>query len=65
MDEDKSTVIVDAIFPAQFDNHICTLDTVGILRFWDVANGISSTVVTGIGDVRAFCFGSEQRKAEL
>jgi len=60
VDEDKSTVIVDAIFPAQFDNHICTLDTVGILRFWDVANGISSTVVTGIGDVRAFCFGSEQ-----
>ena len=57
-DEASGAALVDAIFPAQFDDHICAIDAAGILRFWDVASGTVTTIITGIENVRDFCFGS-------
>lgn len=60
IDNDVSAMLVDAIFPPQFDDHICTLDTDGLLRFWNVIDGAVTTFETGLNDARAFCFGIEQ-----
>mmetsp|Transcript_13214 Transcript_13214/g.43137 ORF Transcript_13214/g.43137 Transcript_13214/m.43137 type:complete len:546 (+) Transcript_13214:121-1758(+) len=50
--------LVDAIFPAQFDDYICTLDANGVLCFWDVGSSKATTIITRIQCARAFCFGS-------
>lgn len=64
INNDGGAPLVDAIFPEQFDNHICALDTAGIVRFWDIKSGMTTTIVTNVRDVRAFCFGSSQLYAE-
>lgn len=60
MNKEVSATLVEAIFPEQFDNHICTLDNAGTVRFWNISGGIVTTIVTNIHDVRAFCFGAAQ-----
>jgi len=54
--EDDAT-IVDAMFPTQFDDHICMLNTAGVLRFVNATSGIITKVMTDIYDARDFCFG--------
>lgn len=50
--------IVDAIFPRQFDDHVCALNSTGVLCFWHIYTGSRTKVVTGIQSARAFCFGT-------
>ena len=57
IDESAGVTLVDAIFPRQFDDHICTIDSSGLLRFWNVFGGVLTTVSTGIQDACGFCFG--------
>mmetsp|Transcript_4302 Transcript_4302/g.13508 ORF Transcript_4302/g.13508 Transcript_4302/m.13508 type:complete len:613 (+) Transcript_4302:177-2015(+) len=52
------SVLIDAIFPRQFDDHICSIDSLGVLRFWDVFGRATTKIETGICDVQVFCFGS-------
>jgi hypothetical protein len=52
--------IVDAMFPRQCDDHICILNTAGVLRFLHVISGIVTKIITTIYDARDFCFGVSQ-----
>lgn len=54
--EDDAT-IVDAIFPRQFDDHVCMLDAAGVFRFLHVTSGRLTKVITTLYDARDFCFG--------
>jgi len=56
----RSTAVLDAIFPQQFDNHICTIDASGVIKFWDIYGGDTTSVITGIHHVQMLCFGSEK-----
>lgn len=56
----SSTQILDATFPQQFDNHICTIDASGVITFWDIYGGDTTSLITGVPHVQMLCFGSEQ-----
>jgi hypothetical protein len=58
----RSTAVLDAIFPQQFDNHICTIDASGVIKFWDIYGGDITSVITGIHHVQMLCFGSEKQQ---
>mmetsp|Transcript_10860 Transcript_10860/g.33511 ORF Transcript_10860/g.33511 Transcript_10860/m.33511 type:complete len:652 (-) Transcript_10860:258-2213(-) len=55
---DVQSTIIDAMFPGQFDDHVCALDSAGVLHFWNILNGESTRFMTDIHGARAFCFGS-------
>ncbi len=62
---DDGTMIVDAMFPQQFDDHVCALDTIGNLRFWNVSSGVMTRIITTVVGARAFCFGAAGQEPEL
>ena len=64
VDDDSRPMLVDATFPLHFDDHISALDAAGVLHFWSVASGVTTTFATKIYDAKAFCFGAERQRTE-